>query len=117
MKSTPGKPEVKNDNILEKLSKAIVPLTPVENITRASDSGKASRFATLPYRPGDKGTMPRKGLEEFDQIVTIRTTKDIKHLWKMWKERVRRSVGYDSNSRAFELALAEALNTPEESHE
>lgn len=37
------------------------------------------------------------------------------NIWVKWKERVKKIPGYDSDGKAFEFAVIEALNTPEES--
>mgnify|MGYP003145587934 CR=1 FL=1 len=52
---------------------------------------------------------------EEDDLKTIKVTvpEETYNLWLEWKEKCSKLSGYDTDSKAFEFAIAEALNTPE----
>jgi len=49
-----------------------------------------------------------------DNLKTIRVTvpEETFNLWTQWKERMNDELGYDSETKAIEFALIEAMNTP-----
>ncbi len=48
------------------------------------------------------------------KLVKIWVTEEVMNLWDKWLERAREITGLDSPARAFEFAVIEALNVPEE---
>lgn len=53
--------------------------------------------------------------EEEYLVLTIRMSKEIFKLWKQLLDRTSKQIGYKSETKTFEFAVIEALNTPEES--
>ena len=55
--------------------------------------------------------------EGFDKRVSVRMDAQTYANWQEWKKRVAKITGFKNEFKAFEFALQEALNTPEESLE
>ncbi len=51
---------------------------------------------------------------EFNMRVSFKVTKETYESWTEWKERLKKHHGINNESKCFEFALAEALNTPVE---
>ena len=59
------------------------------------------------------------GEVEFNNTKTIRlnVNEEVYNLWLKWCERAKKITGLDNEQRAFEFAVIEALNVPEENLE
>jgi hypothetical protein len=60
----------------------------------------------------DTGDAP-PGEDKF-KLVKLWVTEEVFNLWEKWLERAREITGLESDARAFEFAVIEALNVPEE---
>lgn len=47
--------------------------------------------------------------------IKIAVPEEVFELWNQWRERAKMLLGYDNDMKAFEFAIAEAMNIPEES--
>lgn len=73
--------------------------------------------ASVETQSEDKPTPPKSALpEEVDPIKTVvlRIEESVYLLWKEWVAKVNERLGYDSDNKAFEIAIVEALNLPED---
>jgi hypothetical protein len=61
---------------------------------------------------GDEGGRKDKG-DVYE--IKIVVTPEIKEKWEEWRQRCTELLGYDSDMKCLELAVAEALNVPVES--
>jgi len=52
--------------------------------------------------------------EDFDQKIELKVTEETYSVWVKWQERLKTCLDIDSESKAFEYAIIEALNVPEE---
>lgn len=52
---------------------------------------------------------------EYTKIIKIEVSKETYQLWKEWCNKCKAILGYDSDSKCFEFAIAEAMNIPDES--
>lgn len=46
------------------------------------------------------------------KTILVKVPEETFNLWKQWKERMNDELGYDSETKAIEFALIEAMNTP-----
>jgi len=46
------------------------------------------------------------------KTIMVKVPEETFNLWKQWKERMNDELGYDSETKAIEFALIEAMNTP-----
>jgi len=46
------------------------------------------------------------------KTIQVKVPEETFNLWLKWKERMNDELGYDSETKAMEFALIEALNTP-----
>lgn len=60
----------------------------------------------------DNGDAPPD--EDKYKLVKLWVTEEVFNLWEKWLERAREITGLESDARAFEFAVIEALNVPEE---
>lgn len=59
----------------------------------------------------------KTGIKEEYVKLSFTVPKEVFESWVLWQDRVNRMLGYESDWKAFEFALIEALNTPEEVYE
>jgi hypothetical protein len=51
----------------------------------------------------------------FDSEIKLKVSKETFEIWQKWLQRVKEVFEYDTPSKAFEIAIAEAMNIPVES--
>ena len=84
---------------------------------------------TLPYTEDELQDLVDMGNFDWDDLnkddhkfeedefktISIKVPQSIYDLWKEWKDKASNIMGYDSEAKALEFAIVEALNIPEES--
>lgn len=66
-----------------------------------------------PHAPDDNDSEAPPPDEKY-KLVKLWVTEEVLNLWEKWLERAREVTGLESPARAFEFAVIEALNVPEE---
>lgn len=72
-----------------------------------------SEFDWADYEDGDADDVNDPTMK----TIKLTVPTNVHEQWMAWQERVNRILGYDSDWKAFEFAVAEAMNIPEESLE
>jgi hypothetical protein len=57
--------------------------------------------------------LPQKG--EFNRRISLKVPDEVYEAWQEWRKKTKKIMGYNNDSKAFEFAIQEALNIPEES--
>lgn len=70
-------------------------------------------MSTFDFSQFGDAKAPEKG-EEFETIILSLNDK-VYEMWMTWCTRCSEALGYESENKCFEMAVAEALNVPEES--
>lgn len=52
---------------------------------------------------------------EFEYEIKLKVSKETHELWQKWVGKAKEQLGYDNPSKAFEFAIVEVMNIPDES--
>lgn len=63
----------------------------------------------------DGDTGDSEGEIDKTKKLELRLPEETFNVWQQWRGRCQDLLGYDTPERAFELAIVEALNIPEDS--
>lgn len=71
-------------------------------------------FTQYQQEPPSGFTNPNTSDNEKYQTITIDVPEETANLWNKWQERCKELLGYDNPSKAFEFAIIEAINLPDD---
>jgi len=71
-------------------------------------------FTQFHEEPKNGFAQPTEGSDEKYQTISVDVPEETANLWNKWQERCKELLGYDNPSKAFEFAIIEAINLPDE---
>ncbi len=85
------------------------------NEQQLTDMSRLLDFDWNDFQAQERREASREKEEQKGKTIELTVPEETYNVWQKWQERCREIIGYDTPERAFELAIVEALNIPEES--